>query len=85
MIIYMSAEEARTKSQEVAERNSPLNKLMEIIFFNINQACVKGDFECTVVYHVNSYAKVIEKAMHNLRMAGYAVEKVTDGIIEISW
>lgn len=81
----ITAKEARAKSQEVVDHNSPLHKLMGIIIYNINKACEKGEFECVVVYPICAYGNIIEDAMHKLRMNGYTVREVMDGLIKISW
>lgn len=84
MVFYMNAEQSRFRSQEALDRNSPLTKLMEIVVYNINRACEKGEFECDVVYP-RVYSEAVEDVTHKLRIDGYTVKEVMDGNLKISW
>lgn len=81
---FMTARDARHKTNEINGSKDKFDQLVSIIQDYINDACDKGRYSCTVSIQ-KEYACRFDDALELMRYAGYTVKKVFPTIAHISW
>lgn len=81
---FMTARDARNKTNEVNGSEDKFDQLVKIIQDYINHACENGMYSCNVSIS-KEYACRFDDALELMRDVGYTVKKVFPTIAHISW
>lgn len=81
---FMTAIDARHKTNEINGSEDKFDQLVKIVQDYINHACENGEYSCKVVIQ-KEYAGRFNEALELMRDAGYTVKKVIPTVAYISW